>query len=218
LRGLTTAITAVGAAMVVGHVTWLVALVNQRGLLNDLKDGVDITFSEVDRADNLVALGAGFVLALSIANYVLMIIWLWRAWGNAHRFVNAPHLMPRGRGWAIGAWFIPCATWVLVPMLMADSWRSADPLAPQSSVWRTRPRHAAITVWAALTPLFFVLGRGSISEETADIDAYLSQNRMDMFGAIVGLAWVTATIWMIRAIAARHHERAAALGLSDARG
>jgi hypothetical protein len=61
-------------------------------------------------------------LTMAVAG-VLVLVWLYRARVNAETISPVP---PRlGRGWTVGAWFVPIANLVLVPMVVAEVWRAS---------------------------------------------------------------------------------------------
>lgn len=79
------------------------------------------TLAGVDLAANertLVTLGliqfGTFLVAVTI-----FLIWLYRARGNAEAL--RPGVSRLGRGWALGAWFVPLANLVLGPMVVATT-------------------------------------------------------------------------------------------------
>jgi len=76
-------------------------------------DTVGVLLTE--NAATLLTVG---VVSTGVIATVLTIIWLWRARQNLNAFVGAA---PRwAAGWTIGAWFIPCASIVLIPIVVAD--------------------------------------------------------------------------------------------------
>jgi len=217
LTGLTIAITAVAAGLLVGWLMHLVALVNQRSLINDVRNGVDVTIDEADRADGFVAVTAVLTILVAVAIFVLLIVWLWRAWGNAHVFIGASSLMSKGRGWAVGAWFIPFANFFLVPQLMAGSWRSADPVARGYAGWKGLSVTPWVWVWASVTPLLWIAN--SAARDPADgapIEDFLRANAFNMASAVLGIVWAATSIGMVRSIAKRQQEQAVRLAIAPA--
>ena len=69
------------------------------------------------------------------------ILWAWRSAHNARALGRTgARLAP---GWAIGAWFIPIANFVLVYILFSDLWRSSDPESEPRRRLASPPRIAA---------------------------------------------------------------------------
>ena len=83
--------------------------------------------------------------AVAIAALVLHIIWAWRSAHNARALGRTgARLAP---GWAIGAWFIPIANFVLVYILFSDLWRSSDPDSERGDAWRRLPGSPLVRLW-----------------------------------------------------------------------
>lgn len=93
-------------------------------------------------ANDAVAIAFGIVVVLvAIASAVVLIVWLYRCRKNLDAFESA---YPRwGAGWTIGAWFIPIANLVLVPLVFADVARNSARTAERAS-----RLVAVVWVWA----------------------------------------------------------------------
>lgn len=73
---------------------------------------------------------------------VVFLVWLARARRNVQagpRCSHAPDAPVLGPGWAIGAWFVPIANFVLPPIVLGDLWRGSRPAA--------RPGYRLIITW-----------------------------------------------------------------------
>jgi hypothetical protein len=110
-----------------------------------------------------ITLGAGTVLAVRVlaaivafASFVVSIVWLWRCSMNLEAFENTD---PRWRpGWCIGAWFIPIANLILVPLVIADVARNSARNEADAS-------RAVVATWIwgageAIATCTYALGRG----------------------------------------------------------
>jgi hypothetical protein len=88
---------------------------------------------------------SSFATIVGITALVLLIIWAWRSAHNARALgrTNA-RLSP---GWAIGAWFIPLANFVLVYLVISDLWRSSDPDTERGDGWRRLPGSPLVRLW-----------------------------------------------------------------------
>ena len=168
---------------------------------------------EVSAADDGVA-GAYLLSSMcEIALFVLLIVWLWRAYSNTRVFGAGPWRW--GRGWTVGSWFIPLANLVIPKLLINDAWRGADARAPQNPLWRRLPVAGVVTMWWVL------LVAGRVLLQIADAGATVVDDMADVvpfdqFGAVVALLCMAGCI--LGAIAVwkmfrRQHERAAELGL-----
>jgi hypothetical protein len=173
-----------------------------------------VPFEEVTEADDGVAGAYLFASMCEIAIFVLLIIWLWRAYSNTRVFGAAPWRW--GRGWTVGSWFIPLANLVMPLLLINDTWRGADARAPHNPLWRRLPVAGVVTMWWVL----MVAGRvalqvadalASLTEDLGDVVPY------DQFGAVMGLVCLAGSV--LGAVAVwklyrRQHDRAAELGLT----
>ena len=159
LRGLSVALLVLFILSALALVWSAIALFVRSGKVADFRDGGDVSFSDLSAADDAVSSGLGFTILLGIAVFVLLIIWLWRAYSNTRVFGAAPWRF--GRGWTIGAWFIPFANFVIPKMLINDAWRGADRDAPGNPQWRKLPVAAIITLWwFSYVIAVFLLARG----------------------------------------------------------
>ncbi|MHC1559184.1 DUF4328 domain-containing protein [Actinomycetospora sp. C-140] len=69
--------------------------------------------------------GVLLATALVVVAGVVVLGWLFVARTNAD---HVPGPSPRwARAWSIGAWFVPLGNLVLVPLVVADVWRSSGP-------------------------------------------------------------------------------------------
>jgi len=98
---------------------------------------------------------------LSLATIVLLIIWAWRSAHNARALGRSGARL--GPGWAIGAWFIPVANFVLVYLVFSDLWRSSDHAAARGDAWRRLPGSALVRVWVVCYVGGVVLTFGAVA-------------------------------------------------------
>jgi hypothetical protein len=140
------------------------------------------------------------VLAITIAAFVVEIIWLYRARKNVDAFVGAA---PQWAvGWTIGAWFIPLANMVLPALVMAD--------VARNSMREPRLRQTLGMVWA-LIATNIISGCGSAimtaSERSSDD---LSVGAGDWFIAIIDLVNAALEIAVVYLITQAQTARIAA--------
>jgi len=83
--------------------------------------------------------------AVGVAALVLHIIWAWRSAHNARALGRVGARL--GPGWAIGAWFVPLANFVLVYIVFSDLWRSSDPRSERGDGWRRLPGSPLVRLW-----------------------------------------------------------------------
>ena len=97
-----------------------------------------LAFADVEVSSRALIAIVVITAVLTIASFVVTIIWLWRCRKNLDAF---EHTDPRWRpGWSIGAWFIPLASLVLVPMVVAD-------VARNSARNETDATRAVVAAW-----------------------------------------------------------------------
>ncbi|MFJ5885622.1 DUF4328 domain-containing protein [Kitasatospora cineracea] len=102
-------------------------------------------------------LGAGNIaeVLLTLATAVAFIMWLYRVRVNVE--VICPQVYQRGRGWTIGAWFIPFANLYLPWRVTADIWNASGP-TDQHGV--PQPiRTGVVNAWWTTWVIGLVLGR-----------------------------------------------------------
>lgn len=93
------------------------------------------------------------VLTIPIA--IMLIVWTYKA----HKASDALQPGPRrwGRGWSIGAWFIPIANFILVPLVLAEIHKIASTERSGGKAvgdWPRRSTPAGLKLWF----VFFALG------------------------------------------------------------
>ncbi|MFF3562604.1 DUF4328 domain-containing protein [Streptomyces sp. NPDC002574] len=143
--GLANAVTVLLALMMAFDLFSIASDVNLHSLAGTLTaDGlVSISGDDADRAEVLVGVAALLQGLGFLATAVVFIIWFHRVRSNGEVF--SPNGFNRGRGWAIGGWFIPFAN-IRIPYRIArDTWAASTQLAPDGS-WRPL-RTGIVTVW-----------------------------------------------------------------------
>lgn len=99
--------------------------------------------------DSIIAMGLA-ALVLPVAGTVFL-VWLHRARVNAE--VISSWRQRFGRGWTVGAWFVPLANVVLVPMVVGDIFRDSG----------GRPNGLVGAWWAAMLGAFALDVYGTLS-------------------------------------------------------
>ena len=121
------------------------ASVVRRNVYQDVLGG-DGRFSRIDDADAFLGLTLLAAAGLMVAVFVLTIVWEWRLAKN-HELLGRPGTT-FGPGWAIGAWFIPLANFVLPYLQFRDLWKGSAPgLAPGDPTWKRSKVAPMLTVW-----------------------------------------------------------------------
>jgi hypothetical protein len=162
--------------------------------------GVENSHLDADRVrrsiDVFEALGpAGVLLSLltlsGLAGGILMIIWLFQAYGVAAQ--RGPAHTSWSQGWAIGAWFIPFGNLVLPKLVVNEldliSHPSADP-EPIGDRWRDSPMLQASHWWWGLTlasGIMFTAGYGVVLEQIDSFGLVERTYRAGMWVLTAGL-------------------------------
>lgn len=152
-----------------------------------------------------------FAFAL-LATAVVFIIWLWRTHTQASAL--APTREARyGRGWAIGAWFVPFANLVIPKQVVDDVWRRADPAAPSGWHTRRQPAPALFHWWWGL-----YVGAGLLAQIGGAMEPTgATPSGAGSFFAVNGLSDVllavsaALAVFVVRAISHRLSTRARAV-------
>ncbi|MEW2373865.1 DUF4328 domain-containing protein [Streptomyces sp. NPDC006656] len=188
-KGLATALTWLLGAATVVHLfsagagayeqSWL------RGFAGDTRfDDLELSLSSA------LTLLAGVLQFLTVLpTVVVFIIWFHRVRSNGGVF--RPDVFTLGRGWAIGAWFVPVANLFLPHRIARQTWRASTQYGPDGSE-RTAPA-TLLTSWWVLWVLAAVTGRVFSKLYTAaeTVDELLSAGSLgiaaDLATAIAGV-------------------------------
>jgi hypothetical protein len=214
LKGLSVAILVLFIVAALFYGLLSVFLFSRAETVSGLRDGGFVPAADLTAADDSVAGAYGFALFCEIALFVLLIVWLWRAYSNTRLFGAGPWRW--GRGWTVGAWFIPLANLVIPKLLINDAWRGADPRAEGNPGWRKLPVAGVVTTW------WILLAAGRVLLQVTDAlytlpDASVDDLvRIDLVGGLIALLCLAGSI--LGAIATWklsrwQHDRAAELGL-----
>ena len=145
----------------------------------------------------VVGLAFVVVTGLMIAVFVLTIVWEWRLAKN-HQLLGRPDT-PFGPGWAIGAWFIPLANFVIPILQLRDLWKGSAPGLPRGSpVWKRQSTGALLWVWWGLFVASFVIDWISsigVDEETDELAEVTGQ-----LERLTGVAMVAYSLRIAAAI------------------
>jgi hypothetical protein len=138
---------------------------------------------------------------VAVAALVLHIIWAWRSAHNARALGRTGARL--GPGWAIGAWFVPLANFVLVYLVFSDLWRSSDPDTEPGDGWRRLPGSPLVRLWTVayiggIAILLLTMGLavgGAIGVETTRL--------LLAVAGVVGAVGTVLSIFVVRDITAR---------------
>lgn len=184
-----------------------VALVVAKGNAQDYLDGE----SEDDFVSGvgLSALANGLGGLMTLALFVLTVIWMFRMAKNQQR-LGRPGTW--GPPWAIAGWFLPpCVLYVIPYLMMRDLWKASDPESGPD--WKKNRIDPIVHIWwvlFGLVPLVFIpVTVGNLKFER-DVDYRESAaDVVDGFGvavasSMVQIAAAIAFLVLVGRLSARH--------------
>jgi hypothetical protein len=144
---------------------------------------------------------SSFAGILGVAALVLLIVWTWRSAHNARALGRGgARLSP---GWAIGAWFIPLANFVLVYVLVSDLWRSSDPASEPGDGWRRLPGSPLVRIWIVAYTGGVVLLFAAMGLAVAGVTGVETTRSLLSVAGVVGAIGTALSILVVRDITAR---------------
>ncbi|MFE9258047.1 DUF4328 domain-containing protein [Streptomyces sp. NPDC006879] len=108
-----------------------------------------------DQAQNLIAASGHLQTAVTVALAIVFIAWFHRVRSNAEVFY--PNGFDKGRGWAVGGWFVPLANLWIPYRIARETWSASTQLAPDGS--RREVSTVPVTAWWTLFALYWVASR-----------------------------------------------------------
>ncbi|MEU2564047.1 DUF4328 domain-containing protein [Streptomyces longispororuber] len=160
---------------------------------------------EVEDADSRYALAGGAQLVACVLTAVVFLYWFRLVRVNAELFVPEAHT--KGRGWALGGWFVPVVNLWVPRRVTSDIWDASVPgpevagrLAPVG--WdprEPRPAHALISAWWTLWIVGFFVGRTAgrvysgaetASEYATGLRWMMIADALDVVAAVLAVAVV----------------------------
>lgn len=134
-NGLATAVTVLLSVVIAADLLAVFADLNMYSLMGRIvSDGAGaVSQAERDRGDSLNGVSTLLQILTLLATAVVFIVWFHRARVNAEVF--APNAFSKGRGWAIGAWFVPIGNLFLPARIAREIWNASAQAAPDGS-WR----------------------------------------------------------------------------------
>jgi eukaryotic-like serine/threonine-protein kinase len=138
-------------------------------------DDRSVTREEALDAEDAYYVGSGIYGFASLAAIVGFLVWWYRAYSNLPGITGRPHRF--GRGWSIGAWFIPIFNLWRPKQIGNDIWRSGDAAARGNAEWTGLPVSKLVHWWWALFLLSGFLG--AIGGVFLNVDPVLSESATD---------------------------------------
>ena len=166
-----------------------------------LLDGRDHEASTIYRQANEGFNPWSVISLVGTAALVLLIVWMWRSAHNARALGRTgARLSP---GWAIAAWFIPLASYVLLYLLYSDLWRSSDPDAPRGDAWRAQPGSALVRTFWTLHVVGALCALGALPLGVTGVIGESTIRALLVTGGAVNAVAAVLNILVVRDITAR---------------
>jgi hypothetical protein len=141
---------------------------------------------------------------VGITALVLLILWTWRSAHNARALGRTgARLSP---GWAIGAWFIPLANFVLVYLMVSDLWRSSDPDSERGDEWRRLPGSPLVRLWIVAYVGGVVLLFGAVALAVAGVTGVSTTRTLLVIAGVVAAVGTLLAIPVVRDITDRQEQ------------
>ncbi|MBD0839273.1 DUF4328 domain-containing protein [Streptomyces sp. TRM68416] len=175
------------------------------GVTGDLADSGfgAVTDERIDRADRLYAAAGIAQVVAVVPTVVLFLCWFHRARVNAEVF--DPYGHRKGRGWAIGGWFVPVVNLWFPRRITADIWDASAPVGSPRS-------HGLVNAWWAVWLCSFLVGRFAARR---DRDAETAQEMHDavrwmVFSDAVDIVAAALAVAVVLRVTRMQHEKAMA--------
>lgn len=163
--------------------------------------------SALDTSDVLVGLAAALQLLALVATAVLFIVWFHRVRSNGEVF--APNGFDKGRGWAIGGWFIPIAFYWIPFQIARETWVASCQTTPEG---RLRPSGSGpVSYWWAawIASNLLEMASGAVTD---DMSRYAGDVReaagMTIAVDALDIAAAVLAIVFVRKLTAMQHRKA----------
>lgn len=184
---------------------------NLKRVVDNLEGG-DVSRSflaDVARIERWLTHVGGLLTLMNLATAALFIVWFYRVRGNAQVF--APDLLTRGRGWAVGGWFIPIGNLWIPRGIAAEVWQASrkDPysgderLASPVNLWWT----SLLVTWFLDRFANYRADKAeSLAELSAATDLLIVWALVDIAAAVLAIVFVHRLTQMQHAKALRGPE------------
>lgn len=208
LVGLSYAVVVLLVLVAVTDLAAIFATLNVRAVVGDLLAApVELfePYSDAERrADQLMYFSASFQFMVFIATCIVFIVWFHRARTNAGAL--APDAQLRGRGWAIGSWFIPIANLWIPRQIAGDIWTASE--------LDGRASRAVLNAWWAAWVVTFAVGRAAdrFWQRAEDGDAIRKAAMGLVLSHVVDIVAVVLAILFVRRLTGMQQAKASAVG------
>jgi Domain of unknown function (DUF4328)/Protein of unknown function (DUF2510) len=156
LRGVAWWAYGVLAFSVLANAGYTVVALIYAGKVQTQIDTHSLTLQQADDIEQTFAIGGVVGLVSLLGGAVGFLIWWYRAYGNLPGLTG--HSLRFGRGWSIGAWFVPILSLWRPKQIGNDIWRGGDPAAPGNSEWSSLPVSPLVNWWWGIYLLAAFIG------------------------------------------------------------
>ena len=204
IDGLATSLTWLLGASIVSALALAAACANRLSKVNAFDNNRTFSaLSDVHDADDLVSAMATILGVLTLAIFVVFIVYLYRASKNTELWNhNSRTWTP---GWAIGGWFIPLANFVIPALVVSDTWRRSPEPRPTTDVSQ-RSGTRIVWLWWVLFVIGIIGSRLDIDPST--ISDARAQDWINIVTSIVLAASAIPLVIIVRTLARRQQETA----------
>ncbi|MFD8141463.1 DUF4328 domain-containing protein [Streptomyces sp. NPDC059708] len=196
-KGLATALTWLLGAATAANLFSVGAGVYEQSWLQGFAGSTRFDDLEVGLSAALTMLAGVLQFLTFLPTVVVFIVWFHRVRSNGGVF--RPDLFTLGRGWAIGAWFVPVGNLFLPHRIARQTWRASTQLGPDGAD-RTAPA-GLLTSWWVLWVLAAITGRvfSKIYTAADTVDELLSAGQLGIAADLVTvIAGVLAILFVRR--------------------
>jgi hypothetical protein len=173
-----------------------------------------LSSQDVGGAESRLAIVMLIVLGAFVFCVAFFLVWFYRAYRNL--IPLGARELRYGKGWSIGAWFIPFFNLVRPKQIANDLWRASDPETPSwpyPGTWQSKRVSPLLHWWWATYLLSGWLGRLS-ARGYGDWDTWTAAHRGTSFAIASSVFEIVSgllCVWVVTAITRRQQARAAML-------
>lgn len=209
-RGVARVLTTLLATAAVLEVAAVVAALADFRMWDGAVRGAPVADAELAASELRLGLLSVALLAVLIATMPVFIIWFHRLYTNLPA-LGATQLR-FGRGWAIGAWFVPILNLWRPKQIADDIWRASDPDVQIASgaQWRQRPVAGIVHLWWGLYLLSNLVSQAVLRFSLDAEGAAELRTRALAEAGVAGLEALSAvvTMWFVVQLTARQEQAA----------
>jgi hypothetical protein len=172
-------------------------------------DGEEVPLDELDSNDNRQTVVAVLYTLSLILAAIFFIRWFHRAYSNLEALGHP--VLRFGKGWAIGAWFVPILNLWRPKQIANDIWRGSSPGAAslRHEAWKEQPVSALLHIWWAAWIISIYVGNvvGRLWVNADTVEATRTAARLDLAAFVLEIPAAILAILVVRRLTARQEER-----------